>query len=283
MENEARFQLSDLPSSFDINKYDACASFGIADWYNNLMYRALRRTMFETHRDYYSNELNGSVENLLRNPIAPVRKLKEGDGFAKNVFRSQVRDQTAAELVFGGWSLEAYGDRAQKYIDAHAIMQEDMNGGKKYNAAVAKNAFDVLDVPAWKMMTDLGVDLSGEVAVNVDLFSSEEKLIADFKVWLRSTRAVLNVPDLKGRFNRSDFDRWHKNRILAYLDIALWGKVKGVRLTNQIIGVALFPNEYNVSLAERIRKTVAPEALAACSTPYLEAMVSQALSEAEED
>ncbi|MBU9440328.1 DUF6387 family protein [Burkholderia multivorans] len=282
MEKEARFQLSDLPSSFDISKYDACAAFGIGDWYNNLMYRALRKSMFENHKDYYYDELNKSVEYLLINPIVPTRKIRDGDGFSKNVFRSQVRDQTAMELLFGGWSLEVYGDRAQKYIDAHAIIQEDMNGEtKNSNYDAAKNAHEVLDVPAWKMLTDLGVDLSGEVAVNVDLFSSEEKLVADFKAWLRATRTALNVPDLKGRFDQSDFDRWHRNRILAYLDITLWGKVKGARLTNQIIGVALFPNEYNVSLAERIRKTVAPEALAAYSTPYLEALMSQALSESE--
>ncbi|HDR9148895.1 TPA: hypothetical protein QDA88_001210 [Burkholderia vietnamiensis] len=282
MENESRFQLSDLPSTFDINKYDACAAFGIGDWYNNLLYRALRRSMFEKHKDYYYDDLNRSVEYILKNPIVPVRKIEDGEGFSKNVFRSQVRDQTALELLFGGWSLEAYGDRDQKYIDAHAIVQEDMNGEiKNSNDDAAKKAHEVLDVPAWKMLTDLGVELSGEVTVNVDLFSSEEKLVADFKVWLRATRAALNVPDLKGRFDQSDFDRWHRNRILAYLDITLWGKVKGVRLTNQIIGVALFPNEYNVSLAERIRKTVAPEALAAYSTPYLEALLSQALSESE--
>jgi hypothetical protein len=214
MNNEARFQLSDLPSSFDITKYGACASFSIGDWYSNLTYRALRRSMFENHRDHYWGELNNAVENSFINPIAPVRKLEEGDGFAKNVFKSQIRDQTALEFLFGDWSLDSYGDRAPKYRDAQAIMREDMYGESKHDQA-ARDAYDVLDVPAWRMMTDLGVDLSGEVTVTVDLFSSEKKLVDDFKTWLRATRAALSVPDLESRFDKSDFERWHKNRIMA--------------------------------------------------------------------
>lgn len=282
MKNEGKFQLSDLPGSFDIKKYDASVAFSIADWYNNFMFRALRRSMFEKHGEYYREELNKTVEYLFEHPIAPVRKLEEGDGYAKNVFRSQVKDQTAFELLTGDWTLKAYGDVATVYRDAATVLNDEMYGDSKYDEAAA-NAYKVLDVPAWKMLTELGIDLSGEVTVKVDLFASEKKLIDDFKNWLRSIRAALNVPNLESRFDKSNFERWHRNRILAYLDIILWAKVKGYRLTNQVIGVALFPNEYNVSLAERIRKTVAPDALAACSTPYLEAMLSQALSEAEEN
>jgi hypothetical protein len=265
---EERFQLSDLPSWFDIQKYDACASFGIGDWYNNLMHRALRRSMYEKHRDFYWTELNHSVEYWLQNPIAPVRKLEEGEGFVKNVYKSQVRDQTAVELLNGDWNMKIYGDVGTVYRDAADVLYEDMFGESK-NDEAARNAYDVLDIPAWKMMTDIGIDLSGEVTVTVDLFSSEKKLVDDFKKWLRVTRAALNVPNLGKRFDKSDYERWHKNRVLAYLDLTLWAKVKGHRLTNQIMGVALFPDEYSVSLAERVRKTVAPDALSACSTPYL--------------
>lgn len=280
MRSSKAMQSSDLPKSFDLRKYEACAEFGASGWYHNLMMRALRRNTAATHREAYLDELKRGADHFLENPMVPASDLQEGDGYSKNVFRSQIRDQTAYELVSGRWILDTYGDRQPSYQEAFATMDREVFGDTKYDEA-AEKAYDALDVPAWKMMNDLGVDQSGEVVVNVDLFASEDKLIDDFRIWLRATRAAMNVPSLQRRFARSDFDRWHQNRILAYLDLSFWADIHGYRLTNQILGVALFPDEYNVSLAERIRKVVAPMSLAASSHAYLDALVSQALSEAE--
>ncbi len=65
------------------------------------------------------------------------------------------------------------------------------------------------------------------------------------------------------------------------MDLSFWADINGYRLTNQVLGIALFPDEYNVGLADRIRKVVAPLALAASSPAYVEALQSQALEEAE--
>ncbi|TFE43582.1 hypothetical protein E2553_00155 [Paraburkholderia dipogonis] len=176
--------------------------------------------------------------------------------------------------------MNVYGEVGSVYREAVAVMREEVYGDFKGDDA-AKSAYEVLDVPAWKMLTDLGVNLSGEVAVNVDLYASEDKLVDDFRAWLKVTRSALGVHDIVRRLDKSDFGRWAQNRILAYLDLTLWAKVKGHMITNQVMGVALFPDEYNVNLAERIRKTVAPEASIAISTPYLEAMASQAMTNPE--
>lgn len=271
---------SELPASFDAAKYESCAAFKTADWYSNLMHRALSRSMAGMG-DYYLAELKARSENFLENPIFPAMKIEEGGGFEKNVYRSQVKDETALEHIFGGHTLEGYEDQGREYHQASEIALRELFGEAKYDDAT-RHAHDVLSVPVWKMMTDIGLNLMGEVTVKVDLFSSEEKLVDDFKKWLKVTRAALDIPNLQRRFKNSDFERWSQNRILAYLDLSFWAQINGLQLTNQAIGVALFPDEFNVSLAERVRKVVAPLALSAASPPYLEALFSQALEEKEQ-
>jgi hypothetical protein len=280
MNKNSAFQLSDLPKFFDLKKYEACATFGAAEWHNNLMHRTLRRGMATDHRAHYLEELRRGADYFLNAPIAPPRELRDGDGYSKNVFRSQVRDQTAFELLVGHSFVGGDDDRARDYRDAFAIMDREMHGETKYDQAAAR-AYETLDVPAWKMLNDVGISTSGEVLVSVDLFASEEKLVDDFRSWLRVTRQALNVPSIQRRFARADFERWHQNRILAYLDLSFWADINGHKMTNQILGVALFPEEYNIGLADRVRKVVAPIALAAASPVYVEALLSQALEETE--
>lgn len=276
--NTPRKEISAM-KDFSVQKYNACSAFDCADWYINLMFRRLRFSMESTAPRH---ELAQAADNLLRNPIIPSRKLKEGDGYTKNVFRSQVRDVTAFDLLSGNWILKTFSDYAAApgYRDALAVIEEEVYGEAKFDDKW-RHAYEKLDVPAWKMMGDLGLDTSGEVQVKVDLFASEEKLIDDFRDWIRVTRKSLNIPNRQRRFTKKDFDRWHQNRILAYLDITFGAGVKNWSITNQALGVMLFPDEYDVNLAERIRKVVAPMASEASSPAYLEAMFSQALEEEE--
>ncbi len=205
MNTSAALQPSDLPKSFDLKKYEACATFSAAEWYNNLKVRGLQRSTATDHREYFLDGLRGGADHILMYPILAPRELKEGDGgYLKTVSRSQVRDQTAFELLTGNWVIDDYGDSAHQYRDAFAIVDRETYGEAKYDDA-ATRAYDALEVPAWKMLNDVGIGIFGSVAVNVDLFASEEKLVDDFRAWLRVTREALNIPTIQRRFARTDF------------------------------------------------------------------------------
>ena len=64
--------------------------------------------------------------------------------------------------------------------------------------------------------------------------------------------------------------------ILPYLDLTLWAQAHGVEITQHAIGSALFPDEYDVNLAERIRKVTKPRALKVSTESYVRALLSLA-------
>ncbi len=55
-------------------------------------------------------------------------------------------------------------------------------------------------------------------------------------------------------------DSWAKFQILPFVDLSNWAKLEDVKIPDPVMGAALFPNEYDVSLSERIAKVVRPKA-----------------------
>ncbi|WP_250522911.1 MULTISPECIES: DUF6387 family protein [unclassified Caballeronia] len=270
-----------LPAAFDIRKYDVCSDFGWSEWYANLMQRTLRLMMFEQGA-HFQDEMRQGLLSRFENPIAESMKIEEGDGYSKPIFRSQVTDMSAFDHLTGFFSIPPELDPNNKYRKAVSAIQRDIDDNESDDNET-KEACSVLDVPHWEFDLDMGYDLSGKVHATVDLFASEEKLVEDFRMWLRATRTKLGVPNLKRRYTVADMADWARFRILAYLDLTMWAALSKVSLTQQQIGVALFPDEYGVILADRVRKVVAPLALSLATPAAMDTLYGQALEQAKKD
>lgn len=95
--------------------------------------------------------------------------------------------------------------------------------------------------------------------VAIDLKASDRSLkneIAGVAEALRIERNVIAVKDILP----AAMSRWRKNRLLAYLDICLYCRALGQTLTQQEMGLLLFPGDYEASLSEKVRNTVEPQA-----------------------
>jgi hypothetical protein len=265
-----------MPDGFDIKKYDECANFQAQEWYSNLLMRTIRFTAIRDHEGYYGEELRNNHAKWFEAPIHSSMKITEGDGYSKSINRRQVNDATAYDVLTTHLSLPS--DEQNPYRKAVRAVQQDIEENNCDNEVLFR-AFEFLEVPAWKMDLDMGWDHSGEVRATVDLYASEEKLIEDFRSWLRETRTKLNVPQLKRRFNATDFADWHHFRVLAYLDLTAWAHLLKIPMTHQQLGIALFPDEYGVNLADRVRKVVSPRALPLVTPATMDALYGQALED----
>ncbi|MCA8296314.1 DUF6387 family protein [Burkholderia sp. AU30198] len=279
---KTRSNFVSFPTEFDLRKYEDCEKFGWAEWYSNLMVRTLRLDTIRKHVDFYGEEMRSGFRHWFEAPLVKSLEIKEGDGYSKNINRSQVKDVTALDYLTGQSILYSDDDRHKPYLNAVRTIEREWSGdGSNVDPNAVAAALDILDTPAWKMVSECGVNLMGEISATVDLYASEEKLIDDFRRWLRKTRSALGIPDMKKRFSADDFREWHKYRILAYLDLLSWAQLFGHTPTNQQFGIALFPDEYTVNLADRMRKTVAPTALSLATATTMDALFGQALEEVE--
>ena len=99
----------------------------------------------------------------------------------------------------------------------------------------------------------------GHLLVEVDMNAPDELVLDSFKNWLKDARTRFNIAG-KSRFTPAMMKSWTDNQILPYIDLCLWAKTSDVHIADEIMGHALFPDDYDKEAAGRIRKTVRPKA-----------------------
>ena len=112
-------------------------------------------------------------------------------------------------------------------------------------------------------------------------FSSQSRKSTLFlikRITLESTfGGGLNTPGLtvnkysmsKNACKKTDFKKWTEYCVLGFIDLTIWSKFENIKITDNIMGQSLFPDEYNVDLAEKIRKTIRPLSQKLLSYPVI--------------
>ncbi|QZA81967.1 DUF6387 family protein [Deefgea piscis] len=119
------------------------------------------------------------------------------------------------------------------------------------------------------------IDAEAISYIGVNLELPDALLFERFKDWLAATRHELEISKPRRVFTKVDTQKWRDMKILQYLDLSIYLQSTGVELGQQLIGVLLFPNTYDISPSERIRKVVAPLAEKLISYQVLSALRTQ--------
>ena len=88
----------------------------------------------------------------------------------------------------------------------------------------------------------------------INLDAPDDLLAKQFMEFVHERRKALEIEALTEVPGEADFQRWHKHKVLGYFDLC-WHTGD---LTNEEIGRILFPDEYSISLADKVRKVVKP-------------------------
>ena len=123
----------------------------------------------------------------------------------------------------------------------------------------------------------------GYTILSIDLNAPDKLLIEQFKnniqqckearrIGLNKKKGVSSIKEI----TQKDMDRWYNQQVLAYIDIKFWSDYSEDGLTNEQIGNILFPNEYDKSLAEKVRNTVSVIAKEILNTSVIRALQYQA-------
>ncbi len=125
----------------------------------------------------------------------------------------------------------------------------------------------------------------GRRVLTVDLGLTDEKLIEDFKHWIRAARetkcaAPEGAPHRGRKLSSKTMKRWHDNRALQFIDLKFWAEVHGQTISDQIAGDLIFPEAADGADAsdvrDLIRKTVRPLAKQLMSLQLITALTGYA-------
>lgn len=263
---------SDLPKEFSLEKYEATASFEIVDWLVNLESRSLSVHMQDQH--FRPDEQVVRCKRVLENPILERGDFENFPGMSKYIHASSVRDFESIDFFWHGRT----DDRFSGFM---AGFDEFVDSSSSYLEKAEKDPalIERMDTPLYEMMKSCGVRHDGDVLAKVDLHSSDEKLISDFSAWLKATRLQTGITAPRKKFTSVDFANWSDSGILPYLDLTLWASANELEITQQLLGTTIYPAEFNVNLAERIRKVTRPLAKLMMREVFTDALRGQAMAE----
>lgn len=114
--------------------------------------------------------------------------------------------------------------------------------------------------------------------LEIDLYSSDEQILNEFKNWLVDTRSSSDK-FIKRQLSIKDFQDWSESQLLPYWDLTTIAAIENTTIPYHVIGSALFPDEFGVDLTERIRKITKRKCQFIFSGKVLGALLAQAGSE----
>lgn len=112
-------------------------------------------------------------------------------------------------------------------------------------------------IPAIPLHLSAGYPFSQAFA-KVDLEASDKDLIDSFKAWIAEQRSFDDSTSKARTISPTTLEQWSAQKVLAYIDLRIWALLNDMQLTHHQAGLILFPNEYDVALNDKIRRSVLP-------------------------
>lgn len=134
-----------------------------------------------------------------------------------------------------------------------------------------------------KPLSDCGDGITGFLQIN--LLASDDQILKEFKDWLIEARSHSNeFPSfhIKRQFSSKELLDWHKSRVIPYWDLTTIAMFENATIPFHVLGDALFPEEWDVDLTERVRKVTKRKCNYIFSKEVILALLAQALSEVEQ-
>ena len=262
------------PEWFDLSNYDVCSTWALGDWAQAVGLRSFLIQLAEDHQNHPSGDHWRHVILQHVGSNAQLPTCQEDDDENDEPAALPPRKSVAALSLEEATFIHHRFRDSLENRDCAILSEEDAKLLIK-TPEDSPFANDVYDETLFKK---LGYEVAAELYfthVTVDLSAPDEILFEDFKHYVETERARLNWHSRTKRFSPRDFQDWHQNRLLPFLDLTLWARAKEVKLTNADIAEILFPDEYDVDLVSRVRRTVKPKAELLVSDAIVDALHAQ--------
>lgn len=271
------YRPTQLPIWFNLSRYDVCASWSAITWGIVLEERAilLDSALYHLNLEVEDDDIDSlpskpsTLRMLERNPPeeneGPYSKYSKIFRNTSTVAPLGLNDSATIYNEFK-YALEGHEDAIFSQTEAKNLLENPSHSNpSSYDESIYRNI---------TQSTNAKISMP-YVHLVIQLIVPDDLIIEQFKTFLAEQRIIFNSHSLAKQFTQSDFDEWHKLRLLPFIDLNLWMTITENKLSYQNIGTALFPGEYDVSLADRVRRTTKPKAEWISSSRVIKSLIGQ--------
>ncbi len=266
-------RIKEIREWFDLSKYDEANFFSNMDWYVALSDRS---EIFDCLDHYYKLSLDAEQ----------IKKELESEGVGyRHSFGCASRQPVSIEdMEEAHWE-----DNLFEGMDGHPCIsvfplslfeaQDMVNTIRIHSDAdlLGELEVDVVEdivdskfrrQPFDKFLVDQIGYHHGQVALNVNLYASDSDILSEIKSALPVLRRLISTDDSrfltgeKSSEHRISIKKLSEYRVLACLDLMIWGKIELNPLKNWEVAELVFPGDGSIT-DSTIKDTVLPYALRA--------------------
>ena len=280
---------------FDLGAYDQCTTWKLEDWCSALSLRMRLNAAWDRYWQFgepnmsqetmdgfpyqlmSQRELLEAAEHILRNPL--IAELPRAHPSVSGIC---IRDQSVTDLFNGADDFKnpGYEPWAASYSEMppypgfFAELENAPLGAAECEQVVLEMTNGT---QAWKMKTDVEGLIPHEFFIAVSLNASDDQLCSEFRSWLKEIRRNVGLKSHVANVGEANFKRWHKERLLPFIDLSFWATTRRTKFTNASIGRVLFPNheEGKGSVDEIVRRTTTVRANELLSHVFVSALFRQ--------
>lgn len=245
-----------IPSWFRLANYDRSVNFDAEKWYLEIVNRVVEPVKFEDKIEsieyiknytFFSNNQSEYISTKDMTNDEAELEIRLFDVFTSNaVSVKELNESTAYDFFLGSDKKEEIEKDFAELVDDYES-ESVLSGIKRRNRTLDKYRGPIAKTNIYNEDEELRF-------LEVHMRASDEKILKDFKTWLQKSRIDMGCEFLKHEFSSFDFEDWYESRLLPYWDLTKIAKQEDATIPFHILGAALFPDEYEVDLAERVRK-----------------------------
>jgi len=270
-----KINIEDIPEWFDPSNYDDAINYTIREWFLQLEYRSWMINVVERFDELNEKEWKDRFDNFFESikkhghiPPEDIDNRLQGQAPDPEYFVTgekirfgSVRLITCNEIYRYASDLSSIDEFIMKWEGREELTPEELSYALcSYDEYVKEAAFNVY----------------GFLHAQIDLNASDEQIQSDLSKWLKLMREKFELTSVPVKnFKGTDFDKWVNYCVLGFIDLSIWSKYEKIIIPMHIMGQALFPNEFNVDLGEKVRKTIKPLAEGLLSYSVIDALQNQ--------
>lgn len=231
-------------SWFDLKNYDKLNMLDLHEWYGQISFRE--------YLLHHNNANKSQSECIKKNPIIVTDEDRYYDGRGRPIKYSF--NTSSVE------SMSAYDLWENVMIQANEL--HDV--WKCCGSVLCRDATDEqkkLAYTPWDLVAkERNVDSAVFNIVGVDLGASDEQIMNDFRHWLTEYRKFTGYESPKKNFTDKDLSEWVAYRVIPYIDLKIIANFEGKTIKQAKMARLIFPDEYDIDITERLRRTTKPKA-----------------------